>query len=161
MPPIVLADLVATLTTLTAIAAVVVGVADRRFRDGSLYGMEAGAGCSHGLAGTANTLIRVHADASITPVADVSANCADPSRRHPDADSFALDGTWYGSIAVRGAFHVTEPNHQKLDRITPDSTITRVVDLCMRWGSPAIWQGPTGIVYHGHFSVGTLDTFPV
>lgn len=73
MPPIELAGLVATLTTPTAIATVVVGVADMQFLDGTLYGLDAGAGCSHGLAGTANTRIRVHAEASITPVADLSA----------------------------------------------------------------------------------------
>ena len=90
MPPIVLADFLATLTTLTAIATVVVGVADMQFRDGTLYGLDASAGCSHGLAGTANTLIRVHADASITPVANLSAFV----QTHPVATRMPTASRW-------------------------------------------------------------------
>src|SRR5690348_15000826 len=38
------------------------GVADIAFLDGVLYGLEAGAGCSHGLAGTDNVVFRVNAN---------------------------------------------------------------------------------------------------
>src|SRR5258706_14090834 len=98
---------------------------------------------------------------SITPVADLSAVVQTHPVANPDADDLEPDGTWYGLVAVRGDFHATEPNHQKLDRITPHGHISRVVDLSTRWVSPANWQGPTGIVDHGTIIVGTLGTFPV
>jgi hypothetical protein len=100
---------------------------------------------------------------SITPVVDLSAVVQTHPVADPDADAadFEPDGTWYGLVAVRGDFHATEPNHQKLDSITPDGQITRVVDLSMRWVAPANWQGPTGIVDHCTIIVGTLGTCPV
>src|SRR5712691_2669399 len=49
------------------------GVADSQFLDGTLYGMEAGAGCSHGLLGTNNTIFRVNADGTRTNIANLSA----------------------------------------------------------------------------------------
>jgi sugar lactone lactonase YvrE len=142
------------------LGSLVSGVADVQFLDGTLYGLEAGAGCSHGLAGTANTLFRVNADGTTTTIADLSAFLQAHPVAIPDADDFEPDGTWYGFVAVRGALYATEPNHQELDRITPDGHITRVVDLSTHWVSPANWQGPTGIAYHGNFYVGTLGTFP-
>src|SRR5215469_15887550 len=42
------------------------GVADVAFLDGKLYALLAGAGCSHGLAGTNNGVIRVDSDNSWT-----------------------------------------------------------------------------------------------
>jgi hypothetical protein len=77
---------------------------------------------------------------------------------------FEPDGTWYGMVAVRGALYATEPNHQEVDKITPDGRITRVIDMSVQFpGSttPSQWVGPTGIAYHGNFYVGTLGEFPV
>jgi len=98
---------------------------------------------------------------SITPVADLSAVVQTHPVANPDADDFEPDGTWYGLVAMRGDFHATEPNHQKLDRITPDGHIIRVVHLSTRWVAPANWQGPTGIVDHCTTIVDTLGSFPV
>src|SRR6266487_6341243 len=137
------------------------GVADVQFIDGTLYGMEAGAGCSHGLFGTDNTLFRVNADGTTTTVADLSAFLKANPVANPDADDFEPDGTWYGMVAVRGAFYANEPNHQELDRITLDGHITRVLDMSTLFVPPDNWQGPTGIAYHGNFYIGTLGTFPV
>jgi hypothetical protein len=61
----------------------------------------------------------------------------------------------------RGALYATEPNHQELDRITPDGQITRVRDMSTLFLPPDNWQGPTAIAYHGNFYFGTLGTFPV
>ena len=137
------------------------GVADVQFINGTLYGIEAGAGCSHGLFGTDNTLFRVNADGTTTTVANLSAFLKANPVANPDADDFEPDGTWYGMVAVRGAFYANEPNHQELDRITPNGQITRVLDMSTRFVPPPNWQGPTGIAYHGTFYVGTLGTFPV
>ncbi len=137
------------------------GVADVAFIDGTLYGMEAGAGCSHGLLGTDNTIFRVNPNGTTTTVANLSAFVKANPVVNRDIDDFEPDGTWYGMVAVRGAFYVTEPNHQELDRITPDGQITRVLDMSTLFVPPGDWQGPTAIAYHGNFYIGTLGTFPV
>ena len=141
--------------------ALVSGVADVQFIDGTLYGLEAGAGCSHGLLGTDNILFRVNADGTTTTVADLSAFLKAHPVANPDLEDFEPDGTWYGMVAVRGSFYANEPNHQELDRIRLDGQITRVRDMSTLFVPPDNWQGPTGIAYHGNFYFGTLGTFPV
>ena len=135
------------------------GVADTKFIDGRLYGIEAGAGCSHGLAGTHNSLFRVNADGTTTEIANLSAfEMANPVA-NPDCCDFEPDGTWYSMVASRGAIYAVEPNHQEIDRIELDGTITRVLDMS---AIPAPeWLGPTSISEHGNFYFGTLGTFPV
>src|SRR6476660_7646742 len=54
-----------------ALGNLVSGVADIAFLDGILYGVEAGAGCSHGLTGTSNTVFRVNANGTATTVANL------------------------------------------------------------------------------------------
>lgn len=147
--------------TSPALGSLVSGVADVQFLDGQLYGLESGAGCSHGLAGTDNTIFRVNANGTTTTVADLSAFLRAHPVANPDLDDFEPDGTWYGMVAVRDAFYATEPNHQELDRITVDGHISRVVDLSTLFVPPDNWQGATGIAYHGNFYIGTLGTFPV
>jgi hypothetical protein len=137
------------------------GVSDIQFINGTLYGMEAGAGCSHGLAGTNNTIFRVHSDGTTT-VANLSAFVKAHPVANPDAGDFEPDGTWYGMVTVHGVLYATEPNHQEVDRITLDGKITHVVDLSTMFVPPNGWQGATSIVYHGgSFYFGTLGTFPV
>jgi hypothetical protein len=147
--------------TIPALGSFVSGVADVLFMDGVLYGLEAGAGCSHGLAGTSNTLFRVNADKSITTIADLSAFVRSHPVAHPDADDFEPDGTWYSMVDVNGQIYVTEPNHQEVDVVTLDGQINRLVDLSSQFLPPAGWQGPTAIAHHGALYFGTLGTFPV
>src|SRR5438270_10002069 len=64
------------------------GVSDIQFIDGTLYGMEAGAGCSHGLAGTNNTIFQVNANGAKTTVANLSAFIKAHPVAHPDANDF-------------------------------------------------------------------------
>jgi hypothetical protein len=150
------------------------GVADVKFLDGTLYGLEAGAGGSHGLPQTDNpvlsdnTLFRVNPDGSVSEVADLSAFVRANLVAHPEPSvppgDFEPDGTWYSMVAVRGDLYVTEPNHQEVDRVTPGGQISRVIDLSVPFPAdtePGNWVGPTGIAYHGNFYVGTLGTFPV
>jgi hypothetical protein len=136
------------------------GVADVKFLDGTLYGIEAGAGCSHGLANTDNTLFRVNVNAhTITQVADLSVF----QKAHPVAHDtccpgdFEPDGTWYSMVASRGAIYAVEPNHGEVDRITPDGSISRVVDVSATQGHVV----PTSLSVHGNFYFGNLGTFPV
>ncbi|HEX6552739.1 MAG TPA: ScyD/ScyE family protein [Ktedonobacteraceae bacterium] len=144
-----------------ALGNLVSGVADVQFSAGTLYGLESGAGCSHGLIGTDNTIFRVNSNGTTTTVADLSAFLKAHPVANPDVDDFEPDGTWYGMVAVRGAFYANEPNHQELDLITLDGRITRVLDMSTLFVPPPNWQGPTGIAYHGNFYFGTLGTFPV
>jgi hypothetical protein len=147
--------------TSQATGSLVSGVADVAFIGRTLYAIEAGAGCSHGLVGTDNTIFRVNSDGTTTTIADLSAFIKANPVVNPDADDFEPDGTWYGMVAVRGAFYATEPNHQELDRITLDGQISRILDMSTMFVPPNDWQGPTAITYHGNFYIGTLGTFPV
>jgi len=133
------------------------GVADIAFLDGVLYGVEAGAGCSHGLAGTANTLFRVNADGTTTTVANLSAFQAANPVAHPEPDDFEPDGTWYSLLELRGNFYAVEPNHGELDEITPLGAVRRVIDISASQGHVV----PTALAYHGNFYIGNLHTFPI
>jgi hypothetical protein len=131
------------------------GVADVEFIDNTLYGLEAGAGCSHGLLGTDNTIFRVNPNGSTTTVADLSEFQKAHPVANPEPDDFEPDGTWFSMVAVRGALYAVEPNHGEIDRITPDGQISRVVDVSASQGHVV----PTSIAYHGNFYVGNLGTF--
>ena len=142
------------------------GVADVAFVRGALYVMTSGAGCSHGLAGTDNVILRVKADGSVTQVADLSAflrahPVANPEPSTPPGD-FEPDGTWYGMAVLDGSLYALEPNSQQLDRIETNGHIARVVDFSTRFAAPADWRGPSSIVRAGGaFYVGTLMPFPI
>jgi hypothetical protein len=147
--------------TSTATGSSVSGVADVKFMDGSLYGLEAAGGCSHGLADTSNTLFRVNSDGTTITIADLSAFVKANPVAHPDVDDFEPDGDWYGMVVAHGVFYATEPNTQQIDRITLDGQVTRVVDLSTMFLPPAGWKGATGIALHGNLYFGQLGTFPV
>jgi hypothetical protein len=144
--------------TSAAQGSLVSGVADVAFIGNTLYAMLAGAGCSHGLVGTHNGVLRVKPDGSTTMVANLSAF----QKRHPVAnpqpDDFEPDGTWYSMIAVHGDFYAIEPNHGELDAIETEGEIRRVLDISKIQGHIV----PTAIAFNGHdFFVGNLDTFPI
>jgi hypothetical protein len=138
------------------------GVADVQFVGNILYGLETGAGCSHGLAGTYNSLFRVNSDGTVTQIADLSSWMALNPVANPDHDDFEPDGSWYGMVAVRGALYATEANGQQVVQVNLDGSITRVVDLSTVFvpGSSVDWQGATGIAYHGNFYFANLGSFP-
>jgi len=144
--------------TSAALGGLTSGIADVKFVGGKLYALEAGAGCSHGLAGTDNWLIRVNADGSITPVADLSAFIKAHPVAHPNPPDFEPDGTWYSMVAVGGDIYAVEPNHGEVDRIsTATGAISRLVDVSATYGHIV----PTAIAYKHNFVLGNLDDFPV
>jgi len=152
--------------TSLAIGGDVSGVADVAFVGNTLYAMISGAGCSHGLAGTNNAIVRVNPDGSTTQVANLSQflmthPVANPEPSVPPGD-FEPDGTWYGMAAKGNALYAIEPNHQEMDRIqTANGHISRVVDFSKTFVAPADWRGPTAITRDGgSFYVGTLTPFP-
>ena len=134
------------------------GVADVAFIGNTLYGIFAGAGCSHGVPSIPNGVIRVNPDRSWTMIANLSAF----QQAHPVANAtdpitgdFEPDGTWYSMIAVRGDLYAVEPNHGELDKITPSGAISRVVDISASQGHVV----PTVITQHGVFYVSNLGRF--
>jgi hypothetical protein len=139
------------------LGSLVSGVADIAWVDGQLFGIEAGAGCSHGLINTDNTIFQVNSDGSTTTIANLS----EYQKSHPvanaDAGDFEPDGTWYSMISIRGALYAVEPNHGEIVKVTTDGQISRVIDVSATQGHIV----PTTIAYHGNFYFGNLGTFPV
>jgi hypothetical protein len=136
----------------------VAGVSDVAFVGNTLYAITGGAGCSHGLAGTDNGVLRVNSDGSTSMIADLS----DFQKRHPvknpEPDDFEPDGTWYSMIAVNGVLYAIEPNHGELDAITTNGKISRVLDISSIQGHIV----PTALAFDGeNFLVGNLDLFPI
>lgn len=111
------------------------GVADVKFIDGTLYALISGAGCSHGLAGTHNGIVRINSNGTWTDVANLSAFQMTNPVANPEPDDFEPDGTWYSMVAVRGALYAVEPNHGELDMITPDGQIRRIADIIKNPGT--------------------------
>jgi hypothetical protein len=135
------------------------GVGDVAFVGSTLYAILSGAGCSHGLAGTSNGLIKVNPNGTWTMVANLSAYQQAHPVANPDLGDFEPDGTWYSMVSVRGLLYAIEPNHQEVVSINPTSgAIHRIVDLSV---SHPVWFGPTTIAYHGNFYIGNLTPFPL
>jgi hypothetical protein len=134
------------------------GVADVVFMGNTLYAILSGAGCSHGLAGTHNGVLRVNSDGSTTMVANLSTFQKSHPVANPEPDDFEPDGTWYSMIAVDGVFYAIEPNHGELDAISTRGRVTRVLDISSIQGHIV----PTALAFDGQdFFVGNLDTFPI
>jgi hypothetical protein len=152
------ADELPSSQTSAAFGNLISGVADVAFLHGRLYALLAGAGCSHGLAGTSNGVIRVDHDGGWTQIADLSAFQQDHPVANPEPDDFEPDGTWYGMVAADGVLYAVEPNHGELDAITRSGHIRRVADISHIQGHIV----PTAITYDGeNFFVGNLERFPI
>jgi hypothetical protein len=143
--------------TIPSQGSLVSGVADVAFIGDTLYAVLAGAGCSHGVLGVPNGIIRVNTDGTWSLIADLSAFQKANPVENPNPDDFEPDGTWYSMVAVRGDLYAVEPNHGELDKITPDGQVSRVVDISASEGHIV----PTALAYHGNFYVGNLNTFPI
>jgi len=140
------------------LGSLVSGVADVAFIHGKLYAILAGAGCSHGLQGTDNGVIRVHSDGTWSMIADLSDFQKSHPVANPEPDDFEPDGTWYGMTAVDDVLYAVEPNHGELDAITTSGRIRRIADISHTQGHIV----PTAIVSDGeNFYVGNLDRFPI
>jgi hypothetical protein len=140
-----------------ALGSLISGVGDVAFIGDTLFALLAGAGCSHGVAGTHNAILRVNTDGTTTEIANLSAFLQANPVKNPEPDDFEPEGTWYSMLAVRGDLYAIEPNHGELDRITPGGQITRVADISASQGHIV----PTAVAYDGNFYVGNLNTFPI
>jgi hypothetical protein len=155
------ADNLPSSQTSPALGGLVSGVADVAFIGNTLYALLSGAGCSHGLVGTDNAVLRVNADGTTTMIADLSAFLKTHPVKNPDPSDFEPDGTWYSMVAVRGNFYAVEPNHQEVDRISTSGEIRRIIDLSVLFPPATRWFGPTAIAYRGNFYFGNLGEFPI
>jgi hypothetical protein len=136
-------------------APLVSGVSDVAFLHGQLYGLLAGAGCSHGVATVPNGVFSVGPGNSWTLVADLSAFIQANPVANPNPGDFEPDGTWYSMVAAKGALYAVEPNHGEVDRVSPNGSIRRLVDVSAHYGHVV----PTAIARHGVFYVGNLGDF--
>ncbi|NUS38868.1 MAG: ScyD/ScyE family protein [Lysobacter sp.] len=145
--------------TSPALGSLISGVADVAFVDGKLYALMSGAGCSHGVRGRDNAVVRIHSDGSLSLVADLSTFIKSHPVMNPEPDDFEPDGTWWGLVAAGGYLFATEPNHGELDRIDPRTgAVHRVADISATQGHIV----PTALTaFYGHLFVGNLGTFPV
>jgi hypothetical protein len=146
--------------TSPAVGSFVSGVADVKFFSGYLYALEAGAGCSHGLVGTHNSLLRVNPiTGHTTEVANLSAFQMANHVANPEPADFEPDGTWYSMVPYAGAIYALEPNHGEVDRISPyTGSISRLSDVSATYGHIV----PTSISEHGgSLYFGNLGHFPV
>src|SRR5262249_17996786 len=104
------------------------GVADVAFVRDTMYALLSGAGCSHGVVGIPNEVVRVNPNGTWAPIANLSAFWAANPVANPEPDDFEPDGTGYSMIAVRGELYVVEPNHGEIDRVTTHGSIARLID---------------------------------
>lgn len=139
------------------VGSLVAGVADVAFIGHTMYAVLAGAGCSHGVLGTDNAVMRIAPNGSATMVADLSVYQKAHPVQNPNPGDFEPDGTWYSMLALDGNLYALEPNHGELVKISPTGSIHRVVDISASQGHIV----PTALAYHGHFFIGNLNTFPI
>lgn len=133
------------------------GVADIAFIGRDLYALLAGAGCSHGVAGMNNAVLRLDVDRGFTQVIDLSAYLQASPVAQPDPNDYEPDGTWYSMVEMDGALYALEPHQGELDRVTPDGRVSRVVDISASQGHIV----PTALAVHaGAFYVGNLGRLP-
>jgi len=140
------------------LGSLVSGVADLAFMGDTLYAILSGAGCSHGLVGTNNGVLRVHPNGETSMIANLSAFQKKHPVENPEPDDFEPDGTWFSMIGLRGVLYAVEPNHGELDAISTGGNIRRVSDISQIQGHIV----PTALASDGHnFYIGNLDTFPI
>ena len=134
------------------------GVADIAFIGHTMYALIGGGGCSHGVVGRDNAVVRISSTGAATLVANLSAFQKSHPVANPEPDDFEPDGTWWNMVAAGGYLFAVEPNHGELDRITTTGAIHRISDI-------SAFQGhivPTALsASYGNFFVGNLGTFPV
>jgi hypothetical protein len=126
--------------------------------DGRLYAITAGGGCSHGVVGRPNAVVRINADGSPTLVANLSRYQKMHPVAHPEEDDFEPDGTWYSMIARNGKLLAVEPNHGEVVAVSTSGQVTRLVDVSATQGHAV----PTVIAFgRGSLYLGNLGTFPI
>ena len=131
-------------------------VADVAFLHGTLYALIVGAGCSHGLVGTYNSIDRISAPGIATPIVNLTRFLEMHPVAHPNPGDFEPDGSWYSLDASGDALYAVEPNHGEVDVVKPDGSISRLVDVSATQGHIV----PTSLTsFYGQFLFGNLYLF--
>jgi hypothetical protein len=141
--------------TSPALGNLVSGVSSVAFLGNQLYGLLAGAGCSHGVPDVPNGVFSVGAGGTWSVIANLSAFQAANPVANPDDDDFEPDGTWYSMAAYKHNLYPMDSNHGELDKVTPAGAISRVVDISAKVGHVV----PTALVHHGVWYIGNLGLF--
>ena len=141
----------------------ITGMADVAFVGNAMYGLIAGAGCSHSVPDIPNSVVRINPDHTWTVAANYSDFLLSHPVANPDADDFTPDGNPYSMTAANGNIYIAEPNHQEIDEVFPKSgEIKRIADISKLHDGATDWIGPTTIVSHyGSLYFGTLTSFPL
>jgi hypothetical protein len=137
-----------------------IGVADVKFVDGTLYALLAAGGCEHGNPGASSGVAKVDRNTGKwTLIADVSAFLKTHPAKFTAADDFETDGTLYSMIVVDGELVAVEPNHGQVLSINRHSgAIKQVIDISAFEGHIV----PTSIAERNDtFYVGNLNLFPI
>jgi hypothetical protein len=141
--------------TAAAIGGLVTGVTSVAFIDDHLYGLLVGAGCSHGVPDVPNGVFKVHRDGTWSLIVGLGAFIQANPVANPDEDDFEPDGTWYSMISMDGALYPMDSNHGELDRVTPDGSISRVLDISAVVGHVV----PTALAFRRHLVISNLGLF--
>ena len=131
--------------TTAATGSLVSGVSSVAFIGHQLYGLLAGAGCSHGVPHVPNGVIHVLHHGKWTMIANLSAFQKSHPVANPEAEDFEPDGTWYSMIAFHGVLYPMDSNHGELDRVTAQGALSRVSDISALAGHIV----PTAIAHRG------------
>jgi hypothetical protein len=102
-----------------------------------------------------NGVFQVGAGGTWSLIANLSAFVQANRVANPSPGDFEPDETWYDMVAAKGSLYVVGPNHGEVDRVWPNGTIRRLVDVSAHYGHNV----PTAITRHGVFYVGNLGTF--
>ncbi|GAC1514031.1 MAG: hypothetical protein NVS2B16_20080 [Chloroflexota bacterium] len=135
------------------------GAADVAFNGQTLYALETGAGCSHGVANSVNGVYQINPDGTWQVSTNLTSFLMANPVAHPNPGDFEPDGTWWSMVLVNGALYVIEPNHGELDKIDLRmGQVSRIADISASQGHIV----PTAMAYYnGNFYVGNLGLFPV
>jgi hypothetical protein len=134
------------------------GVADLAFMDGTLYALEGGAGCSHGVA-LPNGLYKVNlATGKWSLVADLSHFVQTHPVKYPNEPDFEPDGTFFTMTEFNHRLYAVEPNHGQIISIGTDGSMGMVMDESASQGHivPTSITSRDGQLYLGH-----LNQFPI
>jgi hypothetical protein len=141
--------------TAAALGGLVTGVTSVAFIGHHLYGLLGGAGCSHGVPTVPNGVFKVHRGGGWSLIADLSAFIQANPVAVPDEEDFEPDGTWYSMISIGDALYPMDSNHGELDRVTPDGSISRVIDISAVVGHVV----PTALAFRRHLLISNLGLF--
>ncbi len=136
----------------------IMGVGDVAYIGNTLYGVLAGAGCSHAVPDIPNGVVQILPNKKWRMFANLSAFIQSHPVANPNPGDFEPDGTWYSLQAVENDLYAVEPNHGEIDKIDRSGHISRLIDVSAIEGHIV----PTSIVYHnGSFYMVNLSTFPI